>query len=279
MLRHEFPSLRRGLVGAWCPSLGDGGPLLREHSRANRPATLNSGCSIRGLPGGVAVTLNGTSGIVTLGSASFAGLSAVSVAYWACVTSSGVGVSVQQGASETSRVFFAVTAGDGNYYLGGRYPSGDFYTYGTTAIAVNRWTHFVGIIRTGTSTAADSRQAFTNGVANASVTHVGGASPAFPSSATAADIGERFTGSSSSFVAGSLDDIRIYNRVLTLAEIRLLATRRGIGLVPAPTRRVPLPRPTSVNVGGSWKESDAYVNVGGEWRLALPTVNVGGTWK
>jgi len=78
---------------------------------------------------------------------------------------------------------------------------------------------------------------------------------------------------------GSIDDARIYNRVLTPAEIRLLASRRGIGLTPLPDRGGGLPRKLSVNVGGTWRAADAYVRTATDWRLSQASVNVGGTWK
>jgi hypothetical protein len=78
---------------------------------------------------------------------------------------------------------------------------------------------------------------------------------------------------------GSWDDARLYNRALTLPEIRLLASRRGIGLSPLPDRAAGMPRKLSVNVGGDWRPADAYVNVAGAWKLAQASVNVGGTWK
>ena len=40
------------------------------------------------------------------------------------------------------------------------------------------------------------------------------------------------------FAPAVLDDIRIYNRALTESEIRLLASRPGIGLQPSPTRLI-----------------------------------------
>ena len=73
--------------------------------------------------------------------------------------------------------------------------------------------------------------------------------------------------------------MRIYNRVLTLSEIRLLASRRGIGLTPLPDRTAGMPRKLYVNVGGVWRSGDAYVNTGSGWRLGTPSVNVGGTFR
>jgi len=81
------------------------------------------------------------------------------------------------------------------------------------------------------------------------------------------------------YFPGQIADVRVYNRVLTLSEIRLLASRRGIGLQPLPDRGGGLPRKLSVNVGGTWRDGDAYVNTGSGWRLGIPSVNVGGTWR
>jgi len=71
----------------------------------------------------------------------------------------------------------------------------------------------------------------------------------------------------------------VYNRALTLPEIRLLASRRGIGLSPLPDRGGGLPRKLSVNVGGTWRAANAYLNVGVAWKLAQASVNVSGTWR
>ena len=78
-----------------------------------------------------------------------------------------------------------------------------------------------------------------------------------------------------------MDDVRIYSRVLTPAEIRLLASRRGIGLTPLPDRAAGLPRKMSVNVGGGeWKAGDHYVRTADGWKLGIPSVNTGeGGWK
>jgi hypothetical protein len=84
---------------------------------------------------------------------------------------------------------------------------------------------------------------------------------------------------SGAFGAGLLDDIRLYNRALTTAEIRLLASRRGIGLTPLPDRAAGLPRKLFVNDAGTWRDGDAYVNTGSEWRLGIPSVNDAGTWR
>jgi hypothetical protein len=276
-MRFEHPTLRHGLVGAWCPSLGASGLSLIDRSGRNNHGTLNTGCSYRGSGSGVAVQFNGTSGIATYGTASVSGLSAVSVSFWVYRTSGNL-MAIAQGSSETNRMFFDSGYTDGNYYVGGLYSGVAYYLSGTSTVSLNAWNHFCGVIITGQLTAAASRFAFTNGRQNTG-TQTGGASIAFPSFTTPLQSGERFAGSGSDRANGLIDDIRIYNRVLTLAEIRLLASRRGIGLTPLPDRAAGLPRRFSVNVGGDWREADSYVNVGGDWRLSQPSVNVGGTWK
>jgi hypothetical protein len=95
---------------------------------------------------------------------------------------------------------------------------------------------------------------------------------------TAVTIGKN-PNSLADFYAGLTDDIRIYNRALTPSEIRLLASRRGIGLTPLPDRAAGLPRKLFVNDAGTWRNGDAYVNTGSEWRLGIPSVNDAGVWK
>jgi hypothetical protein len=76
------------------------------------------------------------------------------------------------------------------------------------------------------------------------------------------------------------DDVRIYNRVLTVAEIRLLASRRGIGLQAQTTRHASLPRKISLNVANTWKDCDCYINdPSGVPKLTTPSQNVFGVWK
>jgi hypothetical protein len=95
--------------------------------------------------------------------------------------------------------------------------------------------------------------------------------------ASAINIGRAIV--ASGYASVLLDDIRLYSRALTAPEIRLLASRRGIGLQPLPDRAAGLPRKLSVNVGGTWRDGDAYVNTGSGWRLGIPSVNVAGTWR
>lgn len=73
---------------------------------------------------------------------------------------------------------------------------------------------------------------------------------------------------------GLLDDIRVYNRALTLSEIKLLAAKRGQGLKPinyfeeAESQLYPLantPAKIFGNYGGTWVQGKSYANVNGVW--------------
>ena len=135
-----------------------------------------------------------------------------------------------------------------------------------------RWNHVVLVYDGGSSTSTASFAAYVNGISVAVTT-----AASFASVSNVSQIGR--TGGANAFMFGGIDDLRIYSRALTPAEIRILASRRGIGLTPLPDRAAGLPRRFSVNVGGDWRSADSYVNVGGVWKLGQPSVNVGGVWK
>jgi len=78
---------------------------------------------------------------------------------------------------------------------------------------------------------------------------------------------------------GQADDLRIYNRALTPAEIKLLASRRGIGLTQGVGTRATYPTKFQIRIGGTWREADGYQNVGGVWKPAPPSIKMAGVWK
>jgi hypothetical protein len=92
-------------------------------------------------------------------------------------------------------------------------------------------------------------------------------------------IGRSYDGATYYYLDGQFDDVRLYNRALTLAEVRLLASRRGIGLTPSASTRATYPTKFQIRVGGTWREADAYQNVGGVWKPAPPKIKVAGVWK
>jgi len=281
MSRHEYSSLRQGLVGAWCPSLGASGLSLLDRSRQGRHGALtNMGGQTFWVPGGGALSLqfDGTDDFVTMGNSPthdiFNGNCTISL--WARVASfpaasSSLPTILSKG-QQVSNAFQGITIpyfsfGGVNYAQARFGASGVQNDTNCSGLTANTWFNCLWKID------GESRFAFTNGIQTDSRAH----SATVNSSAYDFMIG-RQTGASA-FLNGAVDDIRLYSRALTLAEIRLLASRRGIGLTPLPDRAAGLPRKLSVNVGGDWRPADAYVHNGTAFRLSDAKINVAGVWK
>ena len=273
MPRYEYPSLRQGLVGAWCPSLGSSGYLLPNRARQSNNAT-HSG-AITAAPGGTTLDLSGTQ-FADLGSAVtlYPSLTSVTWSGWVRMRSF----------TNTYNSLLETQGAASNYQFSPFIKSNGklaFYVYQTSVLqsnydgtgaftlAVNNWYHLCftflgGVALTG----------YVNGILDQNV-----ASPIATITSSTASVLVGSSAFGTRTLNGQLDDIRLFSRVLTLAEIRLLASRRGIGLTPLPDRAAGLPRKLSVNVGGTWRAADSYVNVGGVWRLGQASVNVEGTWR
>jgi hypothetical protein len=277
-MRFEHPSLRQGLVGAWCPSLGASGLSLIDRSGRNNHGTLTNMAgqdNWRASGSGVALQFDGSndhclvnhnraldipsSGTLTISAWVFR---TANVADYETVVTK----RLSSGATASYELSFNNTSTANSKAFG--FYSGSSFTVSTTLVPLLQWTH-IGSVSTasGTTYYVDGRAGGTSATVAASPnTHpfkIGGVAGS----------------PETQFLSARVDDIRIYNRALTLSEIRLLASRRGIGLTPLPDRAAGLPRKLSVNVGGTWRAADAYVNVGGAWKLAQASTNVAGTWR
>ena len=275
---NPYESLRRGLVGAWCPSLGGSARLIADRAGSNN-ARGASGVTLSARDGGTMLRMNAASPVITFGGASLVGLTAISVSFWfKRDTAISTAVFVQQGDAENNRMFFGPA--DQNAFIGGRFASGDLYRFASiSSYSVSRLHHFVGVYIPGVSVLSGQR-VFINGVALSLQTVGAGNNPVVPAFTTPLDVGARFTGSATTFTGGELDDIRVYNRELTLAEIRLLASQRGIGLVPTRQRNLPSSSKSLWrNVDGVWKETQPLVNVNGIWKPATIWQRQNGVWK
>jgi hypothetical protein len=126
-------------------------------------------------------------------------------------------------------------------------------------------------------------QFWVDGVARATTLNLGTQlSPAYAASSFVCLGGEqRATGARPrKHWPGLLDDIRVYDRILTQQEIELLASRRGIGLTPLRHRRTSASsRRLYKNIGGVWKDTLPLINVAGTWKEGAVYENVGGVWK
>jgi hypothetical protein len=271
-MRFEHQSLRQGLVGAWCPSLTGGSSIVPDqsgravHGTVSSPAYAASGS-------GRSIFFNGSSSkteLIATPRATF-GASA-SLSLWVKRRIATPTVSSEIGCwcadSNSPGTVSLYPWVDGNVYMRS-------FRTGRVSFAplasVNRaeW-HNVCITTDGSFWRFYQSGLLANSTtAEASV------------NLTLFAFGQSYDSNVSNayWFDGWMDDIRLYNRALTLAEIRLLASRRGIGLSPLPDRAAGMPRKLFVNVGGTWRDGDAYVNVGGTWKLGTPFVNAGGTWK
>lgn len=266
LTRQEYSSLRQGLVGAWCPSLGSSGYTLLDRSGRNNHGTLtNMGGqdNWRASGSGAALNLDGTDDKVTTSFIpQIVGTVSYSVWVYPRVLNSFQGIfSTFTTNSQALELF---VDNPGSRFVVVNYGNSTY----TVPAAVNAWQH-VAVSVSGTSAAS-----YLNGslVSSATITAIGG-------NGSALVIGQRSAGAPTYAFNGLVDDLRLYSRTLTASEIRLLASRRGIGLTPLPDRVAALPRKLSVNVGGTWRAADAYVKVGGVWRLSQASVNVAGTWR
>lgn len=225
----EYPSLWRGCVGAWCPSLGETGLVLRDHSGYGNHGTLTNmdpATDWVASNGKMALDFDGSNDFVSAMPGSQLSNVSGSISFWVKPTNSW---------NSGVREFWFGTdlAGYGgiefqNWFSNTLYvgwqdysPSADYrivVTRSSTNWTQNIWGTYVLTWGFGNSFL------YFNGVtigSHASTT-VNIDNSSFPNLRIAAVVFDSTRGS------GQLDDFRVYNRVLTPSEIKLLATRRGI---------------------------------------------------
>lgn len=220
-LRLEDPA-ESNLVGYWKLDEGQGTTLQDLSGHGNTGAASTSGVSWQtgssGVPSAVsfddnaALTFNGTSGYAQLGANSIPGTSAaVTISAWVNFTNVGGNQNM------------VVLSGGGNYLqLGIRagvftaWPAGAGTTVSGPAAATGTWYH---VAYTYDGSSVDT--IYVNGVAyTGTFTHQGGAT-------TAVYLGTYSP--TSELLAGSLDDVRIYNVALTASQVAQLAAGRYAG--------------------------------------------------
>ena len=290
MLRTEHPSLRQGLVGAWCPSLGASGLTLIDRSGRNNHGTLTSMAgqdNWRASGSGVALNFDGTNDHARANHQRPSSLYPVTLSAW--MQSTNINVTAITNGNAFTLVSLSNTANATTIRIEIVNIAGAlllrsitqnatatvFREFRATSYSANaNWNHYCGVFVDGTT-----QQFYYNGPLQPG--SASGTEPAISGIESVYIGGVRYnTSLSYGSVNGQIDDTRVYDRALTPAEIRLLASRRGIGLTPLPDRAAGLPRKLSVNVGGDWRAADSYVNVGGGvWKLGQASVNVAGTWR
>jgi hypothetical protein len=217
----------RGLIGAWCPSLGATGfRWLDRSGRNNHCSMLNTASTAWRTSGGkLAFFHDGTDDRVfsSLFRMSAMGSQTNSFSIWINPTTT----------NAQTRIFgigeFGVSFG-----VRFNFQNLEFVFGGTAVLSVamtsatyaNRWAHICGVAD------ASGARLFFDGV------QVGTRSDTVSLAKTnGLGIGYRF-GVNSDFYSGLTDDLRIYSRTLTPAEIRQIYTAgRGFGLSPERPKR------------------------------------------
>jgi hypothetical protein len=225
-----YQSLTRGLVGHWSPSVsGPQGNRLMDLSGQNNHGTLtNMDFQTDYVPsaekgGRMALDFDGVNDRADAGLKAFTGNFSISV--WLRYTGSNNGTVIGKWMFGVSSGFqIAVLGGSTNIgFLYGD-TSGSVGNYAerqsTTGIGTNVWSHLICLKQ---SNSAAGLRVFINGQETSCTTVFNGTPAESPQSDTVV-IGDR--PSNDLRFQGQIDDIRIYNRVLTPNEIRLLAQSR-----------------------------------------------------
>ena len=218
---------KRGLVGAWCPSLGATGFRLLDRSGRNNHGTLTNMASTAWVTSGGkgALSFDGTDDFVKPENVRGVGTGNFSVFSWIRHSVSARRYMVASNLTDV---------GSEGHWLAVQ--SNQIYSYFGSELAVtatgftladDQW-HCIGVTRTGTTGTA-----FVDGRQIGSPQAIGG----FDAGKGVFRIGARGDSLTQNW-QGQLDDLRIYNRALTAPEIRqLYVGGRGFGLLPERPRR------------------------------------------
>lgn len=229
---NRYASLRQGLVGCWCPSVsGSFGFRLPDLSGYGNAGTLNgfalSGSTSNWVASGrMALDFDGVNDFVASASSKqFADLSTDSLtfSFWNKNDTGTTGIYAGLTNSTNSNPFFWTQASGTQIYFGHRNNSG-----GDSGITTGVWQSATWRLLTLVSTPA-SITVYQNGLQLGTTSRTASATTLNVMTLGCANRAN----AQNSFAITQLDDIRIYNRVLTPSEIRLLYTGgRGVGLVP-----------------------------------------------
>jgi len=286
MRRTPYINLMNGLIGAWCPSLGATGRIAIDRTKYHRDLTLTTyeggqgyGASGTGMafdfqPGfGGAYTydVSRVPSIVTGQQITVSGWHSLrslydgDLYYWnnaifEIVTNYenyGQRLILQSYYDQDNNITYVFT--DGVFYENNLYIQG--------APTLNQWYHYCIVI-----TGQDYRF-YINGNLNQYGMF---GFDYFLDSAIFLNVGYRDGWDN---YDGHIDDVRLYNRALTGAEVKALASYRGVGLTPNRDLTACAINSNWVRVGGVWKPATTWINQGGTWKTSTPKIKVGGVWR
>lgn len=237
---NAFATLRQGLVGAWCPSLPNGGSgnTLPDQSGYNNHGTLTNMGPEDWVSGqyGRALDFDGSDDFVTISADSGYQAGSFSFVWWqkrsGNVTQSYPGIITHSILNASSIVVGASALQAVSTDLG--IPNKTYFEFnnqtqrsGVAEITAGNdglWHCYIAVINRNSNTIS----LYKDSILQESNTTVSAASITRP-----IEFGRRTnstTPTSWVYSTTQLDDIRIYNRALTELEIKLLASRPGIGL-------------------------------------------------
>lgn len=267
----RYATLRRGLVGAWCPSLRTGGYALEDRSGVRYNGALVNAPTW-------------SSGAVSLSSASQQYISvwntaavnrysggAIAVTAWIRPTAvsgtQAIASTVESGgAPATFQLELGRTSGRIGWY------QGNVVRTMAASIPAGSWS-FVGGTRWFDGSTWQIRL-----IANGVIESFTDSLPSPTAVNGTLSIG-RAGSLNGGYFGGLIDDVRVWNRPLTDSEFALLRTGRGVGLLSTRHRRGSLLSQFWCKVSGTWKTATPWINVGGTWKKGSPKIRAGGAWK
>ena len=234
----RYASLKQGLVGAWIPSVSGSGLLLPDVSGRGNNGTLTNMASDDWVSAqyGRALDFDGVNDRVEARALSYRNVLLTVSAWIKPNTVSGVQMIAAQYGAEGNRSFYLALINNAVRILAS--PNGILFPFGQGGTATTNWQHVVGVVTNS------AFQIYVNGIAVTTTLTGTYPSQIFDSTANVV-LADRAT--TDAPFNGQLDDIRIYNRVLSESEIRILAQRPGIGLTTQ--RRTAYYAPPSFNAG------------------------------
>jgi hypothetical protein len=259
----RHPTLWRGCVGAWCPSLGPTGGVLRDWSGKQNHGTLTNMSLSTAWDNQRSLTFDGTDDCCAIDGSAINNLTAMTVSIWMRTASVSVdwATPISKWSSGSSRfeiqqsgtglngpsALIAIVSNGSNSYG---------YT-GSGVLSTNVWYHVAMRFSGNESGNANRIQLYVAGV-NQTLTFVGTIPTQTASNAASILAGIESVGTYP--FNGQLDDIRIYNRALSPQEIALLASRRGIAYE---MDRPALPYTVQSGFLASWSRRPSFIHGGG----------------
>jgi len=233
-----YPSLWRGCVGAWNPGLGPSGLTLRDWSGFGDHGTLtnmDAGSDWIVNSGRYALDFDGTNDH-TVHSTSIKLSGAFTVSWWENITTANLFNTICAFRTSASSAFIVYRNTNFLYqYLAFRdstsVATNGFRATGASnpSTVVGTWRHFAITGQNVSGASSTGFSVYENGVSLAVTDCATFAAGTFVNSWARDGLG--------TFSATKFDDMLIHSRALSAAEIRLLASRRGIAYELAPRRR------------------------------------------